>query len=159
VLRALKEDEDVVEASGKNVFAFKMQGFVLGAVIMGIGGSVFAYARGSIGPDSFTHFFATFLFWAMLIVGGSGSNWGAVAERSSSGVSEYQPATQRVRYARSAADARLLYPRLPHRRNARHYSAAETAGLIPEERRVSSGSIAECAGFSGAATAHGRGGP
>jgi branched-chain amino acid transport system permease protein len=79
VLRALKEDEDVVEASGKNVFAFKMQGFVLGAVIMGIGGSVFAYARGSIGPDSFDHFFATFLFWAMLIIGGSGNNWGAVA--------------------------------------------------------------------------------
>lgn len=79
VLRGLKEDEVVVEASGKNVFGFKTQGFIVGAVIMGIGGSIFAYGRGSVGPETFDHFFATFLFWAMLIVGGSGNNWGAVA--------------------------------------------------------------------------------
>jgi len=79
VLRALKEDELATAATGKNVFAFKMQGFVLGAAIMGVGGSVFAYSRGSVGPDTFDHFFATFLFWAMLIVGGSGNNRGAVA--------------------------------------------------------------------------------
>lgn len=79
VLRALREDEEVVAASGKNVFAFKMQGFVLGAVIMGIGGAIFAYSRGSVGPDTFDHFFATFIFWAMLIVGGSGNNRGAIA--------------------------------------------------------------------------------
>lgn len=79
VLRALKEDEVVTAASGKNVFAFKMQGFVLGAAVMGIGGSVFAYNRGSVGPETFDHFFATFLFWAMLIAGGSGNNWGAIA--------------------------------------------------------------------------------
>ncbi|MEE8386775.1 MAG: branched-chain amino acid ABC transporter permease [Dehalococcoidia bacterium] len=79
VLRALKEDELATAASGKDVFAFKMQGFVLGAVIMGVGGAVFAYGRGAVGPATFEHFFATFLFWAMLMVGGSGNNWGAVA--------------------------------------------------------------------------------
>jgi branched-chain amino acid transport system permease protein len=79
VLRALKEDEVVTEAAGKNVFWFKMQGFVLGAVIMGMGGAVFAYERGSVGPETFDHFTATFLFWAMLVVGGAGNNWGAVA--------------------------------------------------------------------------------
>ena len=78
VLRALKEDEIATAASGKNVFAFKMQGFVLGAMLMGVGGAVFAFSRGSIGPTTFDHFFATFLFWAMLMVGGSGNNWGAV---------------------------------------------------------------------------------
>jgi branched-chain amino acid transport system permease protein len=31
-----------------------------------------------VGPETFDHFFATFLFWAMLIVGGSGNNWGAI---------------------------------------------------------------------------------
>jgi len=55
-----------------------MQGFVLGAMVMGIGGSVYAYERGGFTPDSFSHFFGTFLFWIMLIVGGSGNNWGAV---------------------------------------------------------------------------------
>ncbi len=78
VLRALREDELTTAASGKDVFAYKTQGFVLGAVVMGIGGSVFAYERGGFTPETFTHFFGTFLFWVMLIVGGSGSNRGAI---------------------------------------------------------------------------------
>ncbi len=79
VLRALKEDEIATAASGKNVYAFKMQGFIFGAMLMGVGGAMFAFSRGSIGPTTFDHFFATFLIWAMLMAGGSGNNWGAVA--------------------------------------------------------------------------------
>ncbi len=78
VLRALREDELTTAASGKNVFAFKSQGFVLGAMIMGIGGAMYGYANSSISPDTFTHFFATFIFWAMLMTGGSGNNKGAI---------------------------------------------------------------------------------
>jgi branched-chain amino acid transport system permease protein len=77
VLRALREDEDATAASGKNVFAFRMQGFVLGAAIIGVGGAMYAYYQSTISPDAFTHFFGTFLVWAMLIVGGSGNNLGA----------------------------------------------------------------------------------
>lgn len=78
VLRALREDELATAASGKNIFAFKSQAFVLGAMIMGVGGAVFAFERGAISPLNFTHFFGTFIFWAMLIVGGSGSSRGAI---------------------------------------------------------------------------------
>ena len=78
VLRALREDELATEATGKNVYAFKAQGFVLGAAIMGVGGSVYAFEQGAVSPDTFTHFFGTFIFWAMLIVGGSGNNRGAI---------------------------------------------------------------------------------
>jgi branched-chain amino acid transport system permease protein len=78
VLRAVREDEMTAEASGKNVFAFKSQGFVVGAMVMGAGGAIYAYANGAVSPDTFTHFFATFIFWAMLMVGGSGNNKGAV---------------------------------------------------------------------------------
>jgi branched-chain amino acid transport system permease protein len=78
VLRALREDELTTAASGKNVFAFKMQGFIFGAMIMGVGGAIFAYERGSISPDTFSPFFATFIFWVMLMVGGSGNNKGAI---------------------------------------------------------------------------------
>ncbi len=78
VLRALREDELTTAASGKNVFAFKTQGFVLGAMIMGIGGAIYAYANSSISPSTFTHFFGTFIIWAMLMVGGSGNNKGAI---------------------------------------------------------------------------------
>ena len=42
VLRAIREDEVAAEASGKNVFNFKLQSFVFGAVIMGIGGALYA---------------------------------------------------------------------------------------------------------------------
>jgi branched-chain amino acid transport system permease protein len=78
VLRALREDEVTTAASGKNVFAFKSQGFVVGAMIMGIGGAIYAYANAAVSPDTFTHFFGTFIFWAMLMVGGSGNNKGAI---------------------------------------------------------------------------------
>jgi branched-chain amino acid transport system permease protein len=78
VLRALREDELTTAASGKNVFAFKSQGFVLGAMIMGIGGAIYAYANSVLSPTTFSHFFSTFIFWAMLMVGGSGNNKGAI---------------------------------------------------------------------------------
>ena len=78
VLRALREDETATAASGKNVFMFKTQAFIVGAMIMGVGGAIFAYERSAISPDTFTPFFATFLFWAMVIVGGSGNNKGAI---------------------------------------------------------------------------------
>ena len=78
VLRAVREDELATAASGKNVFSFKSQGFVVGAMIMGIGGALYAYANGAVSPTTFTHFFGTFIFWAMLMAGGSGNNKGAI---------------------------------------------------------------------------------
>jgi branched-chain amino acid transport system permease protein len=78
VLRALREDELTTAASGKNVFSFKSQAFVLGAMIMGVGGALYGYANGAVSPSTFTHFYATFIFWAMLIAGGSGNNKGAI---------------------------------------------------------------------------------
>ena len=78
VLKAIREDELATAASGKNIWAFRMQAFVLGAMIMGIGGAVYSANQGSIVPDTFSHFFGTFIIWAMLMVGGSGSNRGAI---------------------------------------------------------------------------------
>ena len=78
VLRAVREDEVAAEASGKNVFRFKLQAFIMGAVIMGIGGALFAHHFLFIAPLSFDPLLATFVIWAMLMVGGSGNNLGAV---------------------------------------------------------------------------------
>ncbi len=78
VLRAIREDEVVTEAAGKNVFHFKMQSLVLGAVIMGIGGALYAHSVRTIQPSVFTPLFGTFIIWVMLILGGSGNNKGAV---------------------------------------------------------------------------------
>lgn len=78
VLRAVREDEQAAAASGKNVFGFKLQSFCFGAAIMGMGGALYGYEQGAIAPDTFTHFFGTFIIWTMLIVGGSGNNAGAI---------------------------------------------------------------------------------
>ena len=78
VLRAIREDEVVAEAVGKDVFWFKMQSLVVGAVIMGIGGGLYAHFFGAIQPSVFTPLFGTFIIWVMLILGGSGNNKGAV---------------------------------------------------------------------------------
>jgi branched-chain amino acid transport system permease protein len=78
VLRAIREDEMTAAASGKSVFAFKMQAFVLGAVIMGIGGAMYGHYVKAITPDTFAPFFGTFFIWVMLVVGGSGNSKGAV---------------------------------------------------------------------------------
>jgi branched-chain amino acid transport system permease protein len=78
VLRAIREDEVVAEASGKSVFSFKMQSLVLGAVVMGIGGALYGHFIGSISASTFNPLFGTFIIWVMLILGGSGNNKGAI---------------------------------------------------------------------------------
>ncbi len=78
VLRAIREDEVAAAASGKHVFSFKLQAFVLGAVIMGIGGALFAHNVRFLSPLTFDPLLATFVIWAMLMVGGSGNNRGAI---------------------------------------------------------------------------------
>ena len=78
VLRAIREDEVAAAASGKNVFAFKLQAFVLGSVIMGIGGALYAHNVRFLSPLTFDPLLATFVIWAMLMVGGAGNNWGAI---------------------------------------------------------------------------------
>ena len=79
VLRAIREDEVTAEASGKQVFRFKLQAFVLGAVIMGIGGALYAFNLRAISPSAFTPLLGTFIIWAMLVVGGSGRLYAPIA--------------------------------------------------------------------------------
>ena len=78
VLRAIREDEVAAQASGKDVYSFKMQAFILGSIIMGIGGALYAHHIRFIAPVTFDPLLATFVIWAMLMVGGSGNNKGAL---------------------------------------------------------------------------------
>jgi branched-chain amino acid transport system permease protein len=77
VQRALREDEEVCAALGKNVIRFRMEAFVLGAMLMGLSGALYAAFVGTTSPSEFLPIM-TFQIWAMLIVGGSGSNLGAI---------------------------------------------------------------------------------
>ncbi|XWN34044.1 MAG: branched-chain amino acid ABC transporter permease [Devosia sp.] len=78
VLRAIRDNEPATEAAGKNVAGFRLQAFVFGSAVMGFAGALYAHFIGFISPEAFDPLFATFLVWAMLIVGGSGNNLGAV---------------------------------------------------------------------------------
>jgi branched-chain amino acid transport system permease protein len=78
VLKAIREDEDATAMSGKDTFRFKLQALILGAMIMGIGGSLYAHYARFISPLSFKPLYGTFIIWVMLILGGSGNNKGAI---------------------------------------------------------------------------------
>ena len=77
VLRAIREDELAAASLGKRAAAFRLQAFVLGCMLMGLGGALYAHFVGYIAPEDFLPVL-TFQIWAMLIVGGSGNNAGAV---------------------------------------------------------------------------------
>lgn len=77
VLKAIREDESAASSLGKNPFQFRLQAFVIGCAIMGLGGALNASFVGFIAPTDFLPIF-TFEIWAMLIVGGSGNNRGAI---------------------------------------------------------------------------------
>jgi branched-chain amino acid transport system permease protein len=78
VLRAVREDEVMASADGKNVFLFEVQSLVVGAMIMGIGGALYAHFSATIQPGLFTPTFGTFIIWTMLSLGGTGNNKGAI---------------------------------------------------------------------------------
>ncbi len=77
VLRAIREDETAAESLGKRAFRFRLQAFVIGCMLMGLGGALYAHFVGYIAPEDFLPIL-TFQLWTMLIVGGSGNNRGAI---------------------------------------------------------------------------------
>jgi len=77
VLKAIREDETAAASLGKNAFGYRLQAFVIGSAIMGLGGALYASFIGFISPEDFLPIL-TFQVWAMLIVGGSGNNKGAI---------------------------------------------------------------------------------
>ncbi len=78
VLRALRDSEDTARAAGKNTVKFRIQAFVLGGVLMGLAGGLYAHELKSIAPSGFSNVIGTFFVWTMLIVGGSGNHKGVL---------------------------------------------------------------------------------
>ena len=55
-----------------------LQVFILGSAVIGIAGAMLTTLDGQFTPTSYQPLRFTFLIWVMVIVGGSGNNWGAV---------------------------------------------------------------------------------
>lgn len=78
MLRAIRDDEVAAEAMGKDVTARHLQVFILGSAICGIAGAMMTTLDSQLTPGSYQPLRFTFLIWVMVIVGGSGSNLGAI---------------------------------------------------------------------------------
>ena len=78
MMRAIRDNEVSAAAMGKDVKARHLQVFVLGSAVVGMAGAMMTTLDSQLVPSSYQPLRFTFLVWVMVIVGGSGNNWGAV---------------------------------------------------------------------------------
>ncbi|MEL6792622.1 MAG: branched-chain amino acid ABC transporter permease, partial [Pseudomonadota bacterium] len=78
MMRAIRDNRDAAEAMGKDVKARHLQVFVLGSAVVGIAGAMLVTLDGQFTPGTYNPLRFTFLIWVMVIIGGSGNNWGSV---------------------------------------------------------------------------------
>ena len=78
MMRAIRDNETAAEAMGKDVTKRHLQVFVLGSAICGMAGAMMVTLDSQLTPGTYQPLRFTFLVWVMVIVGGSGNNWGAV---------------------------------------------------------------------------------
>ncbi|TYO88474.1 branched-chain amino acid ABC transporter permease [Oceanicella actignis] len=78
MMRAIRDNEHAAAAMGKDVTARHLQVFVLGSAVIGMAGAMLTTLDGQFTPGTYNPLRYTFLIWVMVIVGGSGNNWGAV---------------------------------------------------------------------------------
>jgi branched-chain amino acid transport system permease protein len=77
VLKAIREDEILAQALGKNVTKFKIQAFAIAGGLAAISGALFAHYVTYIDPTSFTFDEAIFLI-SIVLIGGAGNIKGPI---------------------------------------------------------------------------------
>ncbi|HWL58749.1 MAG TPA: branched-chain amino acid ABC transporter permease [Paracoccus sp. (in: a-proteobacteria)] len=78
MMRAIRDNETAAAAMGKNIKGRHLQIFVIGSAVIGLAGAMMVTLDGLLSPGGFNPLRYTFLVWVMVIVGGSGNNWGSV---------------------------------------------------------------------------------
>ena len=78
MMRAIRDNEVSAAAMGKDVTRQHLLVFILGSAVVGLAGAMLTSMEGQLVPGVYSPLRFTFLIWIMVIVGGSGSNWGAV---------------------------------------------------------------------------------
>ena len=78
MMRAIRDNETAANAMGKDVTARHLQVFILGSAVIGLAGAMLTTLDGQFTPTSYQPLRFTFLIWVMVIVGGSGNNYGSV---------------------------------------------------------------------------------
>lgn len=78
MMRAIRDNEIAASAMGKNVTKRHLQVFIIGSAVVGLAGAMLTSMEGQLVPGVYSPLRFTFLIWVMVIVGGSGNNWGSV---------------------------------------------------------------------------------
>ena len=78
MMRAIRDNDEAANAMGKNVVKQHLLIFVLGSAVVGIAGAMMVTYDGLFTPGSYRPMRYTFLIWVMVIIGGSGNNFGAI---------------------------------------------------------------------------------
>ena len=78
MMRAIRDNEIAAAAMGKDVVKRHLIIFVIGSAIIGMAGAMLTTLDGQFTPLGYQPLRFTFLIWVMVIIGGSGNNWGAV---------------------------------------------------------------------------------
>ncbi len=78
MMRAIRDNEVAAEAMGKDVTRQHLLIFIIGSAVIGVGGAIMVSMHGLLNPGTYNPLGFTFLVWVMVIVGGSGNNWGSI---------------------------------------------------------------------------------
>lgn len=78
MMRAIRDNEDAAASMGKDVNRRRLEIFVFGSMLMGIGGAALIHFNTIFDPSGFIDLNHTFLVWVMVILGGAGNNRGAI---------------------------------------------------------------------------------
>ena len=78
MMRAIRDNEVSAEAMGKDVTRRHLHIFILGSAVVGLAGAMMTSMDGQLTPGTYNPLRFTFLIWVMVIVGGSGNNWGSL---------------------------------------------------------------------------------
>ncbi|MBI2453737.1 branched-chain amino acid ABC transporter permease, partial [Candidatus Peregrinibacteria bacterium] len=77
VLESIREDEIAASALGKNIHMRKLQILVIGALLAGLSGALFAHTLQFIEPEAF-NIQRMLLVFLIVVFGGSGTFWGPI---------------------------------------------------------------------------------
>ena len=78
MMRAIRDNEVSANAMGKNIKQRHLRVFIIGSAIVGLAGAMLTTLDGQFTPVSYQPLRYTFLIWIMVIVGGSGNNFGSI---------------------------------------------------------------------------------
>ena len=78
MMRAIRDNEVSARAMGKDVKARHLEIFIIGSAIVGLAGAMLTTLEGQFTPTTYQPLRFTFTVWVMVIIGGTGNNYGSL---------------------------------------------------------------------------------